>query len=304
MKKRFIGILTLLSLVFSLLLTACAPAEPISLDDIPEYSGNAYIQINGNTPFFTDEEITASAFEDYSPLDPLGRCGVATACVGTETMPTEDRGEISSVTPSGWEIGGKSNNKQYYGEYLYNRCHLIGHQLTGEDANDKNLITGTRYLNIEGMLPFENQIADYVKETTNHVMYRVTPMFDGNNLVASGVLMEGLSVEDGGEGIYFCVYAYNVQPGVEINYFNGSNRKSGDTSTDLGATDGEQPTSPTDGEVTYILNTSSKKYHLPDESCTNNIKESNRGEYTGTKENFTSQYPDYKPCGTCEPHEN
>ncbi len=304
MKKRTFALSLLLLLIVSLFLGGCTPPAPISLDNIPEYSEKAYIQINGNTPFFTDEEITNEAFEQYSPLDALGRCRAAIACVGKETMPEEERDDIGSVTPSGWELNGKSNNKQYNGEYLYNRCHLIGHQLTGENANEKNLITGTRYLNIQGMLPFENQIADYVKETSNHVMYRVTPIFDGNNLVASGVLMEGLSVEDGGDGIYFCVYAYNVQPGVEINYFNGSNRKSGDTSTDLGATDKEQQTPPTDGEVTYILNTNSKKYHLPDKSCSNSIGENNREEYTGTKENFASQYPNYEPCGTCKPDQN
>ena len=273
--------------------------SPVSLDALPAYSGSPYVAVNGGEPFFTNEEITTDAFESYAPLDSLGRCGVAFASLARELMPTEERGDINSVTPSGWEYGGRSNNKRYGGEWLYNRCHLIGHQLAGEDANEKNLITGTRYLNIEGMLPFENQIADYIKETGNHVMYRVTPIYDGENLVASGVLMEGYSVEDEGEGISFCVYAYNVQPGVEINYKNGLSRESGDTETDLGADSGETETDP--NAPTYILNKSSKKYHRPGASCANSVSEANRLEYTEDADDFSELYPDYTPCGTCKP---
>ncbi len=190
----------------------------ISLDDIPEYSGAAYIAINNNVPFFTESEIICEPYEYYSELDSLGRCGVTMACVCIETMPTEERGEIGSVKPTGWHT---VKYDIVSGKYLYNRCHLIGFQLTGENANPKNLITGTRYLNIDGNLVFENMVADYVKETNNHVMYRVTPIFEGNNLVASGVLMEGWSVEDDGDGICFNVYCYNVQPGIIIDYATG-----------------------------------------------------------------------------------
>lgn len=195
----------------------------ISLDDIPEYSGDAYVAINNNQPSFSEDDFTTKSFESYSDLDDLGRCQVAYANVSKELMPTEERGSISEVKPSGWV------NKKYDivdGGYLYNRCHLIGYQLTGQNANKKNLITGTRYLNIQGMLPFENQVADYVKETGNHVLYRVTPIFEGDNLVASGVLLEGESVEDKGEEICFCVYAYNVQPGITIDYATGESKLS------------------------------------------------------------------------------
>ena len=189
-----------------------------SVEEIPPFSGEAYIAINGNIPFFVEEEITAESHEFYSDLDDLGRCGVTEACIGIDIMPTEDRGDIGSVKPSGWK---SVKYDIVEGKYLYNRCHLIGFQLAGENANKKNLITGTRYLNIEGMLPFENMVADYVKETENHVMYRVTPIFEGDDLVAQGVVMEGWSVEDDGEGICFCVFAYNAQPGITIDYATG-----------------------------------------------------------------------------------
>lgn len=192
-----------------------------SLEEIPEFSDTAYVAVNGNVPFFMPEEITDESYEYYAELDELGRCGVTMACIGVDIMPTEDRGEIGSVKPTGWQ---SVKYDIVEGKYLYNRCHLIGFQLAGENANKKNLITGTRYLNIEGMLPFENLVADYVKETKNHVLYRVTPLFDGDNLVAHGVLMEGYSVEDEGEGVCFCVYAYNAQPGIEIDYATGDSR--------------------------------------------------------------------------------
>lgn len=192
------------------------------LSTIPEYSGEAYVAINGNEPDFAETDLTTESYEFYSELDHLGRCGVTVACLGQDLMPTEDRESISHVKPSGWVQG------QYDfvdGKSLYNRCHLIGFQLAGENANEKNLITGTRYMNTIGMLPFENMVADYIKETDNHVMYRVTPIYDGDNLVASGVQMEGYSVEDEGDGIYFNVYVYNVQPGVEIDYATGENQE-------------------------------------------------------------------------------
>lgn len=195
-----------------------APAFDVST--VPAYNGNAWVFINEGTPFFTDEYLTDTSYEYYSVLDNLGRCGVCVANIGADIMPTEERGSIGDIKPSGWNQAKYSGLVD--GNYLYNRCHLIGYQLTGENANEKNLITGTRYLNIEGMLPFENMIADYVKETDNHVLLRVTPVFEGDNPLASGVLMEGKSVEDNGEGVLFCVYCYNVQPNIHIDYADGS----------------------------------------------------------------------------------
>lgn len=194
----------------------------ISIHEIPEYQGKAYTVINDNIPYFTDEDYTTKSFEQYSELDSLGRCGVAFANVSEETMPTEKRGSIGQVKPTGWQT---IKYEMIDGKYLYNRCHLIGYQLTGENANEKNLITGTRYMNTTGMLPFENQVADYVKETGNHVLYRVTPVFEEDNLVASGVIMEASSVEDQGLDIEFNVFVYNIQPGITINYKNGDSQK-------------------------------------------------------------------------------
>lgn len=190
----------------------------ISVADIPAYAGDPYVTINDNVPQFLETDLATSSYEYYSDLDDLDRCGVVYACIGTDLMPTEERGNIGSVKPSGWHT---VKYDIVDGKYLYNRCHLIGYQLSGENANINNLITGTRYLNVEGMLPFENMVADYVKETENHVLYRVTPVFEGNNLVASGVQIEAQSVEDQGEGILFNVYCYNVQPGVTIDYATG-----------------------------------------------------------------------------------
>lgn len=198
----------------------------VSLDAIPAYDGKAYVAVNNNEPFFTDSDMTTTAFENYSDLDSLGRCGVAYANICKDIMPTEERGKIGMIKPSGWHTVKYDVIKD---RYLYNRCHLIGYQLAGENANPKNLITGTRYLNVEGMLPFENLVADYVNNTGNHVLYRVTPMFSGSNLVANGVLIEAKSVEDNGGGILFNVYCYNVQPGVGINYENGDSWLDGTT---------------------------------------------------------------------------
>ena len=190
----------------------------ISVADIPAYAGDPYVTINDNVPQFLETDLATSSYEYYSDLDDLDRCGVVYACIGTDLMPTEERGNIGSVKPSGWHT---VKYDIVDGKYLYNRCHLIGYQLSGENANINNLITGTRYLNVEGMLPFENMVADYVKETGNHVLYRVAPVFEGDNLVASGVQIEAQSVEDQGEGILFNVYCYNVQPGVTIDYATG-----------------------------------------------------------------------------------
>lgn len=259
------------------------------LSQIPEYTGDAYVAVNDNLPFFTDDEITDQSFETYSPLDALGRCGVAFACVGQDLMPTEDRGSIGQVKPSGWHL---VKYDCVDGKYLYNRCHLIGYQLTAENANERNLITGTRYLNIEGMLPFENQVADYVQQTGNHVLYRVTPVFENDNLLASGVLMEGYSVEDSGNGICFCVYAYNVQPGVQIDYATGESALIGETVT-------EPPEQTAAVEPDYVLNNNTRKFHRPSCFSVEDIKPSNREDYTGSRETLIER--GYEPCKRCRP---
>ena len=199
----------------------------ITLENLPDYTDAPYVELYGNRPDFPETQQTVHAYEAYSSLDLLGRCGVAEACIGRELMPTEEREGIGMVKPSGWQT--VRYDDLIDGKYLYNRCHLIGYQLTGENANEQNLITGTRYLNVEGMLPFENQVADYVEETGNHVLYRVTPIFRGLELVARGVQMEAWSVEDGGEGICFNVYCYNVQPGVVIDYATGESGRAEET---------------------------------------------------------------------------
>lgn len=191
--------------------------DTFSTDSIPEYSGDISVAINDNNPFFTADEFITTPFETYSSLDNFGRCNVAYANVCKELMPTEKRGNIGNVRPTGWHTVKYAGID---GNYLYNRCHLIGYQLTGENANEKNLITGTRYFNVQGMEPYETDVAQYVKRTGHHVLYRVTPVFEGNNLLADGVLMEAASVED--ETIRFCVFVYNVQPGIEIDYSNGN----------------------------------------------------------------------------------
>ena len=252
-------------------------------DSIPEYRGTPYIEVNQDVPFFTEEEKeNTDAFEEYSDLDSLGRCGIAYANICEELMPTEEReSSLSSVTPSGW------HQNQYDGEYLLNRCHLIGYQLAGENANEENLITGTRYFNVDGMLPFEDTVADYIDDNpANHVLYRVTPVYDGeDDLMASGVLMEAWSVEDNGYGCQFCVYVYNVQPGVVIDYTTGENWAEGSKTDEEGGT--------------YILNTNTKKFHLPSCSNANRISDKNREEYSGNREVLIDD--GYEPSGCCNP---
>lgn len=267
---------------------------------IPQYIiGKAYAVINDNVPYFDNAELTVKSFETYSEFDDLGRCGVAYACIGKDIMPTEERGKIGAVKPTGWHTVRYASVD---GGYLYNRCHLIGYQLSGENANEKNLITGTRYLNIEGMLPFEDMTANYVEETNNHVMYRVTPMFDGNNLLASGVLMEGYSVEDSGEGICFCVFCYNVQPNILIDYKDGSSRLQTDETPVTEApkqteTDNTQNTEKQGTD--YILNTNTKKFHYPFCSSVEQMIEKNKREYSGDRKDIVSQ--GYSPCKRCNP---
>ena len=265
--------------------------EIISENSIPDYSDKAYVILNNNKPEFTESEITTKAFEKYSELDNLSRCGVAFACLGVETLPTEERGEIGMIKPTGWHL------KKYDcvdGKYLYNRCHLIGFQLSGENANDRNLITGTRYLNVDGMLPFENMVADYIEETCNHVMYRVTPIFEGNNLLCKGVKMEAYSVEDGGKGISFNVFCYNVQPSIKIDYETGESYLIVTPTTTP-----ETLNSENNIEATYILNTNSKKFHSPSCSSVNKMAEKNKQEYSGNKNDLIAQ--GYSACGICKP---
>lgn len=286
------------------------PTEPVavsySLSDIPAYSGSPYVALNNNVPYFTDSEFTTTSFETYSALDSLSRCGVAYANVCTDTMPTEERGSIGQVKPSGWHT---VKYDCVDGKYLYNRCHLIGYQLTAENANTRNLITGTRYLNVQGMLPFENMVADYIKETGNHVLYRVTPVFDGNNLVASGVVMEAESVEDKGDGILFCVFCYNVQPGVSIDYATGDSQLDGTTAETPTTKPAEttpvtQPETQAPAETepqgqTYVLNTNTHKFHNPSCSSVKDIKPQNRQDYTGSRADVIGM--GYDPCKRCNP---
>lgn len=225
--------------------------------DIPDYSGDPFFVINENQPNFSEVDNKSLSFESYSDLDKLGRCGVAIANIGRDLMPTEERGSIGQVKPSGWQTVKYDNVD---GKYLYNRCHLIGYQLTGENANTKNLITGTRYMNVEGMLPFENMVADYIKETNNHVLYRVTPVFSGNDLVARGVQMEAASVEDNAAGICFNVFVYNVQPGITIDYASGR--------SSLGQGSGKNSDSKSDQSSQEIRgNSNSKIYHCPGQAA-------------------------------------
>ena len=264
------------------------PAEPpaaLQPDySVPAYTGELWVQLGDNLPLFDRSQLTSDAFESYAPLDALGRCGPAFACIGPELMPTEEREAIGMVRPSGWQL---VKYDFVDGKYLYNRCHLIGFQLTGENANEENLITGTRYLNTEGMLPFENQVASYIRKTGNHVLYRVTPEFDGDDLLCRGVRMEACSVEDDGEGVCFHVFVYNVQPGVTIDYATGESR----------LTEEASPETPL--AVTYTLNIRSMKFHDPSCSGAADIKETNRRSYTGNREDLLAD--GYTPCGICQP---
>lgn len=250
---------------------------------IPPYSGEPWCVL-GEEPLFTaqERENAPLGYESYSELDALGRCGAAFALVGPETLPAEKRGSIGMVKPSGWQL---VRYDHVDGQYLYNRCHLLGYQLTAENANVQNLITGTRYLNVQGMLPFEELVADYVKQTGGHVLYRVTPRYTGENLLADGVVMEAWSQEDAGESVCFYVYCYNVQPGVEIDYATGESRLA--------------PTAPDAETLHLVLNNSSKKFHLPTCESVATIAEHNRQDYTGTRADLLAQ--GYDPCGRCKP---
>lgn len=295
MKRKIFLLLTL-----ALALTGCQNVDGgrnMSLDQgissyqveaLPDYDGAAYVEIDQNQPSFTEEEITEEAYEFYGELDELGRCTVTEACIGQELMPTEKRGSIGHIKPSGWQT---VKYEFVDGKYLYNRCHLIGFQLTGENDNEKNLITGTRYMNVEAMLDFENMVADYIDETDNHVMYRVIPIFEGEDLLAKGVEMEAYSVEDEGEGISFHVFCYNVQPGVEIDYETGYSWASDDK--------GIQTSGGDDGKEQYMINTNSEKFHTPECSSIKDISEENKQEFYGKREELIKA--GYEPCKRCNP---
>ena len=294
--KKLLSVLLILA-TLTALLCSCA-IDPFETENPSE----PYKILNDNKAYFTADEITANAYEFYSDLDSLGRCGVVHACIGKELMPKEgeERGSISSVYPSGW-VQAEYSTDVVDGGYLYNRAHLIGWQLTAENANKRNLITGTRYFNVEGMLPFENMVADYIKETGNHVMYRVTPDFQGTELVARGVTIEARSVEDNGEGIEFCVYVYNFQPGVLINYKTGESKLDDGTAIPDNSTETENggETDGTESTATYVINTSTGKFHTPDCHYATSMKEENRLEFTGDRDELIEQ--NYSPCSTCKP---
>lgn len=309
MNKKFLNILLILIVLLSVLsgcsagennffndldITAQSASDYVNYDlsNVPDYDGKAYVELNGNVPEFSESEKTYSeSFEEYGKLDSLGRCTYAVSCIGKDLMPTEKRGSIGSVKPSGWHI---SKYDFVDGKYLYNRCHLIGYQLTAENANERNLITGTRYLNVEGMLPFENDVADYIEITNNHVYYKVTPIFEGNNLVANGVQMQAYSVEDNGQGISFNVYCYNVQPGVAIDYATGDNQAVASSSASVTSTSSDEA-----DKKTYIVNTKTKKFHNPDCDGAKKMSSSNKKKYKGTRDSLISN--GYSPCQKCNP---
>ena len=294
------------------------PPREFSIEQVPEYSGDPICEINGNKPFFESRDFTETPFETYSDLDRLGRCGTAFALVGPETMPTTGRGSIGMVKPSGWQI---AEYGWVDGRYLYNRCHLIAYALSGENDNSLNLITGTRSMNVAGMLPYEERVASYIDATGNHVLYRVTPVFEGDNLVASGVLMEAESVEDGGAGVQFCVWCYNVEPGVAIDYATGENWADGTRSENAdadvsGVSDAGEGTGqgaavqseasadspkPSSGEHEkgYILNVRTHRLHRPECPAVADMNEKNKQVFDGTREEAIQA--GYEPCGICNP---
>ena len=300
-----------------------APADYMELlKGIPAFQGDPYVEVNGNKPFFTDDDLNTEVFESYSDLDSLGRCGTCVANVCPETMPDTSRGPIGEIHPSGWQLA--NYHDLIDGNYLYNRCHLIAFSLTGENANEKNLITGTRYLNTIGMQPFELMVLDYVRATGNHVLYRVTPVFEGDNLLASGVFMEAMSVEDKGQAICYNIYAYNVQPGILIDYKTGDNSldlnyadpskeettaerddpdsagdKSNPDSADAASDSAEGGSDTAAQEDYYVLNTNTQKFHLPSCDSVKDMKEKNKTISHDSRETIMGQ--GYEPCGNCKP---
>ena len=302
-------------------------SDYVVLDEVPEWSGEPYIEVNGNRPDFDKDEIrwaeknAAAESEEKEPeifteMDRYGRCGSAVACIGPETMPEGERGSIGMIRPSGWQLDKYDFIDN--GGYLYNRCHLIGWQLTGQNAEERNLITGTRYMNTQGMLPFENRAAEYVRSTGNHVLYRATPLFRGKELVARGVEIEAYSLEDGGKGVSYNVYCYNVQPGVKIDYRTGRNRldketlpetaeaEKNDVETEAGSRNGREaedhdpvPALEVPSGVTYVLNNNTMRFHRTDCKGAAEILEHNRAWFYGSREEAIEA--GYVPCGMCKP---
>lgn len=281
-------------------------------ENLGGYNGDPCVAVNEGVPFFTSEEMAKGVFEEYSDFDELGRCGAAFACIGPEIMPFEERGKIGDIRPTGWHT---VKYDVIADRYLYNRCHLIGYQLAGENANEKNLITGTRFLNTEGMLPWENLVADYVKRTGNHVLYRVTPYFEKDNLVASGVLMEAYSIEDHGEGVCFNVFCYNIQPGIVIDYATGDSyldEKWAETAESVfmeaenERTRTEQASEPpeftepqSEQECDYVLNINTMKFHIPSCDSVLSMKEKNKSLFSGERETLIEN--GFSPCKRCNP---
>ena len=261
-------------------------------NEVPQYSGQAVYKVHNNEPYFTKKEITDKSFEDYMPLDKLGRCQTATACLGTETLPDAPRGDIGQIKPAGWHT--VKYPEYINGSYLYNRCHLIAYELSAENANEKNLITGTRYMNVSGMLPYENMTTDYIENTKNHVMYRATPIFVDDELVCRGVLLEGLSVEDKGVGLKFCVFCYDIQPNISIDYATGDSKRS------PGFND-YQPKAEDDTAVksNYVLNNNTMTFHKPDCSSVAKMSDKNKSYSSAAREQIMDE--GYEPCQICNP---
>ena len=265
--------------------------------EVPPFDGkHAWYDVNDDVPFFTDEDMLFTG-QIYNDLDNLGRCTYAMALVGPETLPKEAREDISSIKPTGWHQARYDGIDPEADGFAFNRCHLVGHQLTGQNVNERNLITGTRYMNVEGMLPFENSVRMYVEGTGNHVVYRVTPYFEGDELLCRGVLMEARSVEDG--HVQFCAFCYNVQPGITLDYATGESsgpEYTGDRSLKEDKEDGKD-----EGEVTYILNISpsSRKFHRPSCESVNDMKEKNKKVTTKSREELINE--GYSPCKRCNP---
>lgn len=265
----------------------------IAADDFSDFSGEFVVECNYNVPEpdLVDIISSMSGFEYYSELDELGRCGVCYANLSKELMPKEERGEIGHIKPSGWQTA-KYADIIMDGLYLFNRCHLIAYQLSGENDNPKNLITGTRYMNTEGMLPYENMVSQYIQETNHHVYYRVTPVYEGKDLVAKGVQMEAYSLEDNGTGICFNVFIYNIQPGIQINYATGDSKK--DPSVQVINANAGNPS-----DYDYILNIRSGKFHYGNCCGVSEMKEHNKEYFKGTRKEALEL--GYEPCGTCKP---
>ncbi len=282
---------------------SAVPSSKSILFSVPQYKNSPYTEVHGNKPYFSSNELAGKSFKKFSELDSLGRCGTAYARLGLDTLPTQARGKIGEVKPTGWHL---IRDDEIDGKYVYNRCHLIAFSLSGENANEKNLITGTRYLNATGMLPFENQVNNYIRKTGNHVLYRVTPVFKENELLARGVLMEAQSVEDRGAGVTFCVYVYNVQPGYTINYNNGVATKRSNyaaaanpSSNTKSNTNNTVKSSNSNSKQTYVVNVSSKKFHKENCKSVKDIADKNKRVVKTDRRTLINQ--GYSPCGNCKP---